>query len=159
VEGDRPVKKCNPYGYATDAGPKHLMGGFYGPEYAGDKTVLSDGIHGPAVCERDATVRARMVCVKEQHAGPIMDLCVAHARELQARMSDTCTRCVWPDEARGINDSMDHVMRMMADARDRDDRVTLSKLNSQLDDLRHEMDNLRERGVIKKVPLKLVEVS
>jgi hypothetical protein len=43
------MKRCNPYGYATDAGPRHLMGGFYGPEYAGDQTVFADGIHGPAI--------------------------------------------------------------------------------------------------------------
>jgi hypothetical protein len=152
------VKKCNPYGYATDAGPKHLMGGFYGPEYAGDQTVMADGIHGPAVCERDATMRVRMVC-EFGHTGPIMDVCVPHVRELTARMSDCCTRCVWPPAARSVNDSMDEVMRMMAAARDRQDLPTLHKLNSQLDDLRHTMDELRTQGHIKKVPLKLVEVS
>ena len=152
------MKKCNPYGYATDAGPKHLMGGFYGPQYAGDQTVTADGIHGPAVCERDATVRARMVC-EFGHTGPLMDLCLAHVRELAARMSDCCTRCVWPGEARGLNESMDYIMMRMAEARDRRDIVTLRALNSQLDDCRHQMDELRARGVIKKVPLKLVEVS
>lgn len=153
------MKKCNPYGYATDAGPKHLMGGFYGPEYAGNQTVLADGIHGPAICTNPATVRARMVCEKDQHMGPIMDLCLAHVRELQARMSDCCTRCVWPSEARGINEAMDYVMVRMADARDARDRVTLDRLNTQLDDLRHQMDELRTRGIIAKVPLKLIEVS
>lgn len=152
------MKRCNPYGYATDAGPKHLMGGFYGPEYAGDQTVLKDGIHGPAVCQRPAEKRARMVC-ERGHEGPIMDLCIPHARELQARMSDTCTRCVWPGEARGVNESMDYVMVRMADARDHGDVLTLRKLGAQLDDLRHQMDELLARGVIAKVPLKLVEVS
>lgn len=151
--------RCNPYGYATDAGPRHLMGGFYGPEYAGKQTVLADGIHGPAICERNATVRARMVCVKEGHAGPVMDLCLPHVMELRARMADCCTRCVWPNEARGINDAMDYVMVRMADARDREDRVTLDKLNSQLNDLRYQMDELRMRGIIAKVPLELVEIS
>ena len=152
------MTRCNPYGYATDAGPKHLMGGFYGPEYAGHQTVLADGVHGPAVCERPAVARMRMVC-EFGHEGPIMDLCRDHVRELSARMSDCCTRCVWPAEARSVNDSMDSVMRMMADARDRRDNVALYRLNSQLDDLRHKMDELRELGHIRKVPLKLVEVS
>lgn len=152
------MKRCNPYGYATDAGPRHLMGGFYGPEYAGQQTVLQDGIHGPAVCERDATVRARMVC-ELGHEGPIMDLCLPHVRELGARMSDCCTRCVWPGEARGLNEAMDYVMQRMGDARDRRDIVTLRKLNSLLEDQRQQMDELRNRGVIKKVPLRLVEVS
>ena len=153
------MTRCNPYGYATDTGPKHLMGGFYGPEYAGNQTVLADGIHGPAICTQDAVARMRMVCVKEQHEGPIMDLCRDHVLELKARMADCCTRCVWPSEARGINEAMDYVMVRMADARDRRDPVALGTLNSQLDDLRHQMDELRVRGVIAKVPLKLVEVS
>jgi hypothetical protein len=152
------MTRCNPYGYATDAGPKHLMGGFYGPEYAGSQTVLQDGIHGPAVCTEAAVARMRMVC-EFDHRGPIMDLCPRHVRELQARMSDTCTRCVWPDAARAVNDEMDRVMVRMADARDRGDTVTLRNLGVVLDDLRHDMDGLRTQGIIKKVPLKLVEVS
>jgi hypothetical protein len=134
------------------------MGGFYGPEYAGDQTVLADGIHGPAICEDDAVARMRMVC-DFGHTGPIMDLCRRHAKELQARMSDTCTRCVWPDSARGVNDEMDRVMKQMAEARARMDSVTLRNLNSRLDDLRKDMDGLRDQGIIKKVPLKLVEIS
>lgn len=153
------MPRCNPYGYGTDAGPRHLMGGFYGPEYAGDQTVLADGIHGPAICEEQATVRARMVCVDKQHMGPVMDLCVRHARELQARMSDCCTRCVWPDAARGVNQVMDQIMREMAEARARRDLPRLLKLNAALDDQRHVMDELRDRGIIRKVPLKLVEIS
>jgi hypothetical protein len=149
---------CNPYGYATDAGPKHLMGGFYGPEYAGKQTVLADGIHGPAVCTSNAEVRARMVC-EFDHKGPIMDLCLRHVAELRARMSDTCTRCVWPDAARAVNEEMDRVMLRMADARDHHDLPTLHRLNGVLDDLRRDMDGLREQGHIRKVPLKLVEIS
>lgn len=152
------MTRCNPYGYATDAGPKHLMGGFYSAAYAGKMTTLSDGIHGPAVCERDATVRARMVC-EVGHMGPIMDLCVQHARELQARMSDTCTRCVWPDAARGVNEAMDYLMAQMAQARADGDRARLLKLGAQLDDHRLQMTELFMRGVIRKVPLILVEIS
>lgn len=152
------MKRCNPYGYATDAGPKHLMGGFYDARYAGDQTVFADGIHGPAICERTADKRARMVC-EFGHEGPIMDLCQPHAIELQSRMSDTCTRCVWPAEARELDEAMNRTMRSMADARDRQDRVALYNLNAHLDDLRHAMDELRDKSVIKKVPLKLVEIS
>jgi len=134
------------------------MGGFYGPEYAGDQTVFRDGIRGPAVCTRPAVARMRMAC-EFGHRGPIMDLCAGHVRELTARMSDTCTRCVWPDSARAVNDEMDRVMLRMADARDRQDTVTLRNLATVLDDLRRDMDGLRTQGIIKKVPLKLVEVS
>lgn len=152
------MTRCNPYGYATDAGPKHLMGGFYDARYAGKMTTLADGIHGPAVCERPAEHRARMVC-EHGHTGPIMDLCPRHIAELQARMSDTCTRCVWPDAARGVNEAMDYVMARMAEARAAQDVPTLQRLGSQLDDLRKQMDHLFQSGVIKKVPLKLVEIS
>ena len=152
------MARCNPYGYATDAGPKHLMGGFYGPEYAGKQTVLKDGTHGPAICTNTAAARMRMVC-EFGHEGPIMDLCRAHVHELTARMSDCCTRCVWPPEARGVEAAMNDVMVRMADARDARDMLRLNQLNANLDDLRHQMDELRERGRIKKVPLTLVEVS
>lgn len=152
------MTRCNPYGYATDAGPKHLMGGFYGPEYAGKQTVLKDGIHGPAVCERPADRRMRMVC-PNGHQGPVMDLCPQHAWELQHRMSDCCTRCVWPDEARGVDQAMNWIMAEMAEARAAEDIQRLHRLNSALDDQRHQMDELLARGIIAKVPLTLVEVS
>lgn len=149
---------CNPYGYATDSGPKHLMGGMYGPQYAGRQAILRDGLHGPAVCERDADRRMRMVC-EHGHQGPVMDLCGWHAAEIMARMSECCTRCVWPDEARGANEAIEYVMAEMAEARARRDRHRLQLLGSQLDDWRHTMDELMQRGIIRKVPLQLVEVS
>lgn len=152
------MTRCNPYGYATDAGPRHLMGGYYGPEYAGNLTLLKDGIHGPAACPRPAEYRMRMIC-RNGHMGPIMDLCRGHVAELQARMADCCTRCVWPDAARGLAEDMDQVMMSMAAARDRDDRAALARLASRLEVLRQNMDELARRGVISKVPLTLVEVS
>lgn len=152
------MTRCNPYGYATDAGPKHLMGGYFGPEYAGSQVLLKDGIHGPAACPRPAEYRMRMVC-SAGHAGPVMDLCGPHVGELQARMSDTCTRCVWPGAAREIAESMERVMLAMADARARDDRVTLANLGSRLERLREDMNELHARGLTPKNPLTLVEVS
>jgi hypothetical protein len=152
------MARCNPFGYATDAGPKHLMGGFYGPEYAGAQTLLPDGIHGPAACDRAATRRARLVC-EFGHEGPVMDLCEGHARMITARMSDCCTRCVWPEQARGLNEDIERAMAAAADAYARDDRATAGRLRAHVDDLARTMDELRARGVIRKVPLTLVEVS
>jgi hypothetical protein len=154
------MPRCNPYGYATDAGPKHLMGGFYGPEYAGKMTTLADGIHGPAICTRQATIRARMIC-QRGHQGPIMDLCLGHFGELQGRMSDTCTRCVWGPggEARSVAEDMDRVMYAMAGARADGDGYSLRRLGDRLEDLRQEMDQLSARGLTPKVPLTLVEIS
>jgi len=152
------VTRCNPYGYATDAGPKHLMGGFYGPEYAGKQVTLRDGIHGPAVCERLADRRARLIC-QRGHAGPIMDLCARHAREIMDRMAQLCPRCAWPAEARGINDACDNLVAEIGQARLDRDMHRAGKLQAQLDDYARQMDELMFRGVIAKVPLTLVEVS
>jgi hypothetical protein len=152
------MTRCNPFGYGTDAGPRHLMGGMYGPEYAGKQVLLEDGIHGPAACPQVADRRMRMVC-QRGHAGPVMDLCARHAAEIMARMSDCCTRCVWPDEARGANEALEYVMRGMAQARADGDAARYAVLDIQFEDLRQQMDQLLARGVIAKVPLVLVEVS
>ncbi len=152
------MARCNPYGYATDAGPRHLMGGMYGPAYAGKQTTERDGIHGPAVCERPADRRARLTCDRG-HAGPVMDLCAWHAQEIMDRMAQCCTRCVWPDEARGVNEACDYLMMEMADARAKGDAVRYGKLEAALNDHARQMDELLARGVIAKVPLKLVEIS
>ncbi len=151
--------RCNPYGYATDAGPRHLMGGMYGPEYAGhDKLVKPDGLHGLGICENPATRRCRLTC-PAGHTGPVMDLCADHVRIIRGRMSQTCTACVWPELARELDEAMNSVMRRMADAGSRRDVVTLRALSSRLDDLRQAMDELIARGVIAKRPLDLVEIS
>ena len=152
------MTRCNPYGYATDAGPRHLMGGIYGPEYAGKQTVLKDGIRGPAVCERPADRRVRMVC-EFGHAGPIMDICPVHAMEITERMSACCTRCVWPDAARGLNESSEWLCSEIGVAKLNGDLQRAYKLQVQLDDIARQMDDLHARGVIRKVPLKLVEIS
>lgn len=152
------MARCNPYGYATDAGPKHLMGGFYGPEYAGKQTTERDGIHGPAVCTRPADRRVRLICARG-HAGAIMDLCPWHAQEIVDRMSQLCTRCVWPAEARGVNEACDYLMIEMADARAKGDAIRYARLEASLNDYARQMDELLARGAIAKVPLTLVEVS
>lgn len=152
------MTRCNPYGYATDAGPRHLMGGFYGSEYAGKQTTERSGIRGPAVCVNPADRRARLICANG-HAGPVMDLCPRHAQEIMDRMAQCCPRCVWPAVARGVNETMDYLMAEMAVARDRGDVHRYGLLLAQLDDQRHTMDELVARGIIAKVPLTLVEIS
>lgn len=152
------MARCNPYGYATDAGPRHLMGGHYGPEYAGKQTLDRTGTHGPAVCEVPADRRMRLVC-DNGHAGPVMDLCGGHAQEIMDRMSQCCTRCVWPDEARGVDQACNWIMTEMADARAKQDMPRYARLEASLNDHARMMDELVSRGVIRKVPMKLVEVS
>lgn len=154
------MTRCNPYGYATDAGPRHLMGGMYGPEYAGhDQLVRPDGVHGLGICETPAVGRFRMVCDRGHASGQLMDLCPEHIAVIRKRMSGCCTACVWPDQAKEVNEAMDHTMRQMSEAGARRDGPALRSLEVRLNDLRHQMDELTARGIIAKRPLTLVEVS
>lgn len=152
------MARCNPFGYGTDAGPRHLEGGFYGPEYAGKLTVNKDGIHGVAVCERAATGRYRMVCAMG-HTGPIMDLCQGHAAAITARYSDCCTACIHVPEEREIQEGMNATMREITAAIMGGDWATQARKRAHLDDLRHAMDELNARGISVKRPMTLVEIS
>ena len=147
--------RCNPFGYATDAGPRHLMGGLYGPEYAGKLTINPDGVHGVAVCESPYAARYRLIC-EAQHAGEVMELCDRHAAMITGRMSSTCTRCVWPAEALALNEAINRVQTEITRTWD---RVSAARLRARAEELGREMDELIARGVIVKRPLRLVEVS
>lgn len=150
------MARCNPFGYATDAGPRHLMGGMYGPEYAGRLTLLADGIHGPGVCERRADGRWRMIC-DHGHQGPVMDLCQQHVSILTARYSATCTTCAIPPQQIEIEEQMNHIMRQISGSAD---RATQGRLRARLDDLRQASDELITRGIIRpRQRLRLVGVS
>jgi hypothetical protein len=147
--------RCNPFGYATDAGPAGLMGGLYGPEYAGKMTTDHTGIHGVAVCESHYAARYRLVC-SEGHTGTIMELCDRHAAMITARMSSTCTRCVWPPAALELNEQIERVQGEIVRTRD---FVSAARLRARAEQLGREMDELISRGVIARRPLQLVEVS
>ncbi len=149
------MARCNPFGYATDAGPKHLMGGLYGPEYAGKMTINRDGVHGVAVCEEPASGRFGLVC-PAGHAGPVMPLCQRHAGMIMARMAATCTACVWPPEAIALNDAIDAISGQISRTWD---LVAAGRLRDRAADLGRQMDELIGRGVIARRPLRLVEVS
>src|SRR5258708_3664561 len=84
------VERCNPFGHATDKGPKHLMGGMYGPQYEGKIKW---------VCKAPATGRYRMECRCDalRHVpAPVMPLCLHHLAMIRKRMSDACTTCMLP---------------------------------------------------------------
>ena len=154
------MTRCNPFGYATDAGPRHLMGGMYGPEYAGRQVLLPSGTRGPGVCPRQAEAEYRAVMVCEfGHKGPVMDLCRTCWGTIQGRMADCCTRCVWPDEARALNEEINRLLPELQRAADRADTATTGRLQARVEDLGRQMDELRDRGIIRKVPMRLVEVS
>lgn len=147
--------RCNPFGYATDAGPSGLMGGLYGPEYAGKMTTDQSGIHGVAVCEEPYAARYRLVC-EAGHMGAVMELCARHAQMIVRRMSSTCTRCVWPAQALELNEAINRVSGQIAQTRD---LVSAARLRARAEDLGRQMDELIARGVIARRPLELVEVS
>jgi hypothetical protein len=152
------MPRCNPFGYGTDAGPRHLEGGFYGPEYAGKLTTNKDGIHGVAVCEDPATGRYRLHC-PAGHTGPIMDLCQRHAAMIVARYSACCTACIHVPQERAIQEEMNTLMREITAAMLARDIATMGRKKARLDDLRHSMDELNRRGISVKRPMELVEIS
>lgn len=156
------MTRCNPYGYGTDAGPKHLAGGRYGPEYAGDKNlVFADGVHGLGVCETPADRRVRMVCTRDpSHTGPIMDLCGWHAGWISKHYTRTCTRCAMPGVSIELEHAMEATMRSISEAMMYGDTARARVLNAHLDDQRQQMDEMLATGVIRAaVPLRLAEVS
>ena len=156
------MTRCNPYGYGTDAGPKHLAGGRYGPEYAGDKNLIfRDGIHGLGVCETPADRRVRMVCTADDsHVGPIMDLCAWHAGWITKHYTGTCTRCAMPGVSIELEHAMESTMRSISEAMMFGDLARARVLNAHLDDQRQQMDEMQARGIIRaRVPLRLAEVS
>lgn len=83
------VQRCDPYGHATGRGPKHLMGGLFGPQYEGkikwECKNRADGIFAAeCLCGHRTTYPSRWY------------LCYEHVRNLQRRQMACCTRCVVP---------------------------------------------------------------
>jgi len=143
------------------------MGGRFGPEYAGHRMLHDQsGIRGLGICQQgpgrspaDATRRVRMTC-PHGHKGPIMDLCDFHFVVIQSKYSQTCTRCVMPEESLQVEREMEMIMREVGEAAAAGDRARVYALQQGLNDRRQKMDELVSRGVIKAhVPLTLVEVS
>jgi len=132
------------------------MGGLYGPEYAGKMTTDRTGIHGVAVCEQDARARYRLVCEAGHARGEVMPLCDRCAAMIVGRMSDCCTKCVWPAQALELNEAIN---RAQTEITRTYDLVAAARLRDRAADLGRQMDELRQRGIIVKRPLRLVEVS
>lgn len=101
-------QRCDPYGNATDRGPKHLAGGLWGPEYEGEKKWH---------CDRKADGRYRMIC-QCGHVGQAMWLCgpglvanrvsgqkyhhPGHVAQIQQRASGLCPRCAYPGDTQAL---------------------------------------------------------
>jgi hypothetical protein len=154
--------RCNPFGHET-GGPKHLMGGVYGPEHEGPQKWH---------CENPAVVRARMMC-ELGHKGQVMNLCRSHAIEIQRRQSDLCPPCAWPEAAIQLNEAINFVqMEISALITAGSDGGGLlvgpgalvpvgemNRLTRQMEGYQERMTELYRSGVIQKNPLTLTEIS
>ena len=152
------TERCNPYGFGTDSGPKHLMGGIFGPEYAGKDLVLADGVSGIGICPNRVDAVYVMKC-PVGHTGPRMPLCYPHRVMIQKRMAATCTRCVMPPESRELWERQQHYADLLVRAtRARDEREA-NRLRAILEDIGNQQVELTLRGLTPKRPLRLEEVS
>ncbi len=116
-------RRCNPYGAET-GGPRHVLGGLYGPQSAQTPgLMLPENVEqGEWSCGQPAQVRVRMTCA-HGHTGQVMELCSwhdettfrgeyvagqfrqvrettrvrGHYEEIQRRQSGFCPPCGWPD--------------------------------------------------------------
>jgi len=146
--------RCNPYGHSTgpggDSGPRHLMGGLYGPEYEGPEKW---------VCRSHADGWYRMTC-QCGHRGQKMPLCQPHVEMISRRQSGVCPPCVMPPAARELHEAIQRaqaaVVALQWAGADRD---TLRAGISRAENLSAEMTDLYLRGIIHKCPLTLTEVS
>jgi hypothetical protein len=151
-------ERCNPYGFGTDRGPKHLMGGVFGPEYAGRDLVLQDGLHGIGICERNADGWYVMQC-PAGHTGPRMPLCYQHVQMIAKRMAGCCTACVMPPESRELWEAQRSCEEQLRGAlAARDDREA-RRLQARIMDIGEQQVELTRRGLTPRRPLKLTEVS
>ncbi len=164
------VERCNPFGHATDKGPKHLMGGMYGPQYEGKIKW---------VCKAPATGRYRMECRCDalRHVpAPVMPLCLHHLAMIRKRMSDACTTCMLPQRNIELANEYLAVQDLLRTAQlDGAPEARLLALVSRLNRIGeqiHEMtcqaclvpgalphDHPRDRPMAHKCKLTLVEVS
>jgi hypothetical protein len=143
-------RRCNPYGHET-GGPRHLIGGVYGPEHEGPQKW---------VCENPAIIRARMIC-EAGHRGQVMDLCRAHAIEIQRRQAGLCPPCAWPPEARSWQDVIDTLQRELGllHAAGLWHTPEAQWKRNAIESAGHRMTELFQNGTIRKNPLTLTEIS
>jgi hypothetical protein len=159
--------RCNPFGHGTDRGPRHLLGGMYGPEYEGGHKWL---------CDRPSAGRYRMTC-RCGHRGQPMELCGPgmvlgpagnpyphpghNSPEFMDRVSGACPACLFPPEAR---------MWTEVAERDQAELGTLqligyemspqaTMLRRKVEEARTRLDELNASGLIHKCPLTLTEMS
>ena len=181
-------RRCNPYGAET-GGPRHVLGGLYGPASA-----RTPGMHLPEhieqgewKCEQAAQVRCRMVC-RCGHKGQVMELCSyhdednfraeyaagsfrrvretvrvrGHFEEIQRRQSDLCPRCAFPPPYGELMKEIQAWQRELYPYQ-HSPRAWHSPeadaLRTKIDDAGKMMDLAIAQGIIHNCPLTLIPVS
>lgn len=151
-------QRCDPYGFGSDRGPRHLMGGVFGPEYSGRDLVLADGVHGIGICERPAAGWFVMTC-PAGHTGPRMPLCPPHVMMIERRMAATCTACVMPPESRELWEDQRRAEESLRRAYAARDPAAVRRIQAKIEDIGQQQVDLTRRGLTPKRPMRLVEVS
>ena len=114
------------------------------------------------------------------HKGQVMPLCRLHVRDFTTgpprpgftrdlktplgqvggtRATDMCPPCMWPGEARALQERADHLQQQMSVMVIRGLISEFARLQGAQDQVRARMDELFRTGRIHKCPLRLTEVS
>lgn len=141
--------RCDPFGHGTDRGPRHLMGGLFGTAYEGPYKWQ---------CPNKADGRFVMLC-PFGHQGEPRHLCYAHVQMIGKRMAGVCTRCAMPPEAVELWEDQQRYSRMLTAAKRAGDHSEMVRLLSKLDDLSRLSVEQAQRGIIRKVQMRLEEIS
>jgi hypothetical protein len=181
------LERCNPYG-AESGGPRHVMGGLYGPGSARtpDDTLPENVQQGEWLCPQQAQVRAYLIC-RCQHRGRVMALCswhdeisehaefvggvtrkirdVIHVRghyeEIQRRQAGACVRCLYPGRYAADYKSIEAWQGELAYLRDLGAWYTRrgAVVRQKIEDLVKGFDEGNATGAIHRCPMRLVPVS
>ena len=141
--------KCNPFGHGTDRGPRHLYGGLFGVAYEGPYKWQ---------CENPADGQWVMRC-PYGHAGEPRYLCYDHVAMISKRMAGVCTACALPPAAREVWEFQQNLNGTLVKAARAGDEREVSRIRSKLEDLTRESFEQVERGIVRKVPMRLEEIS
>lgn len=157
-------QRCDAYGAESRI---QLLGGLY-PESRASATARAIGY-----CPRPAEGVYRMVCACG-HRGQPVPLCgpglvqdargewyphPGHVASIQRRQAGLCPPCAFPPVARELAEAMEARQADAYRAQAAGLFTAAARLADALEELRAQMTELTERGVVHRCPLTLVEVS
>ena len=173
---------CNPYGAET-GGPKRVLGGLYGP-----RSAESPGMDLPQAaeqgewpCKNFAQVRAYPQC-RCGHRGAVMALCSwheetiwkgnpngygppvpelinchGHFEEISRRQLASCPRCLYPGRYAALQREWDRLTQERARYSPRSAEAV--RITQRLEDIGHDFDEGRARGIVHNCQMRLVPTS